>query len=155
MAGPVNHGLCHKELWRQSTKWPGSILIQWVSVKDIPNHQFIHIENPLNENKPACQGRDCQELFPKAGERMLAIFKTFVSTSKLFENFIFYDEQERFRRLKERGFVKKVVHQQKEKVFYDSFGGGPPLGKLPYGPHRPDHKEAITQGPAIPNADMA
>lgn len=71
MKGPVSHSVNHENLWKQSGKWPGSINIGWVNIKDIPNTQFIHIENPYNENKPACQGRDCQEIYPKIGEKML------------------------------------------------------------------------------------
>jgi len=92
MAGRVDHGKHHSDLWRQASKWPGSIPIVWEEIKDIPNNQFIHIENPLNENKPACQGRDCQEVYPKVGERMLNIFKHFESQSKLRRDFLFFDE---------------------------------------------------------------
>ena len=59
MLGPVKKDVRHDDLWRQSNKWPGSISIEWISLKDIPNSQFINLENPLNENKPVCQGRDC------------------------------------------------------------------------------------------------
>lgn len=59
MIGPVNHQMHHVDLWANASKWPGSIPLEWVEVKDIHNNQFIHIENPLNENKPVCQGRDC------------------------------------------------------------------------------------------------
>jgi hypothetical protein len=59
MLGRVNHKQSHANLWRQALKWPGSISIIWEEIKDIPNSQFIYMENPLNENKPACQGRDC------------------------------------------------------------------------------------------------
>jgi hypothetical protein len=54
MAGRVQHSVSHENLWRQSGKWPGSIKIGWVHIKDLPNTQFIHIENPYNENKPTC-----------------------------------------------------------------------------------------------------
>jgi hypothetical protein len=97
ITGPVDHSAHHTDLWRQSAKWPGSISIEWVTIKDVPNNQFIHIENPLNENKPACQGRDCQEIYPKTGEKMLTVFRTYVAASKLFDDFMFYDEQERLR----------------------------------------------------------
>lgn len=93
----VNHKEDHADLWKQPGKWPGSLKIEWVYIKDIPNTQFIHIENPLNENKPACQGRDCQEVYPKTGERMLAIFQSFRSTTRLYDDFKYYDDQEKFR----------------------------------------------------------
>ena len=54
MAGPVLHGSKQSELWRTPHKWPGSIKLQWLWIKDVPNTQFIHVENPLNENKPVC-----------------------------------------------------------------------------------------------------
>lgn len=54
MTSRVNHRKEHQNLWKQENKWPGSISIEWVQIKDIPNTQFIHIENPLNENRPAC-----------------------------------------------------------------------------------------------------
>ena len=78
-------------------------------IKDIPNTQFIHVENPLNENKPACQGRDCTEIFPKVGEKMLLMFQGFRSTTKLFDDFKFYDEQEKFRHLKKQTSI--FTHQ--------------------------------------------
>lgn len=54
MAGPVSHASKHQELWRTPHKWPGSLRLQWLWIKDVPNTQFIHVENPLNENKPVC-----------------------------------------------------------------------------------------------------
>ena len=104
----VNHNKQHSELWKQSGKWPGSIRVEWQQIKDIPNTQFIHIENPLNENKPACQGRDCTEIFYKVGEKMLLIFAHFRSTTKLYDDFKFYDQQEQFRILKNETTAKKV-----------------------------------------------
>lgn len=74
MKDRVRTDIHHDKLWKQAGKWPGSIKIEWLHVKDIPNTQFIHIENPLNENKPVCQGRDCQEIYPRVGEKMLQIF---------------------------------------------------------------------------------
>lgn len=71
MCGRVAHAMNHENLWKQPGKWPGSIKISWLHIKDLPNTQLIHIENPYNENKPACQGRDCQEVYPKTGEKML------------------------------------------------------------------------------------
>ena len=100
MKQKVNHHAQLNDLWRQASKWPGSIKIDWLYIKDIPNTQFIHIENPLNENRPACQGRDCQEVYPKTGEKMLTVFESFKSSTKLFDDFMFYDEQEDLRKLK-------------------------------------------------------
>lgn len=100
MISRVNHEQDHANLWKQPGKWPGSLKIEWVYIKDIPNTQFIHIENPLNENKPACQGRDCQEVYPKTGERMMAIFSNFRSTTRLYDDFKYYDDQEKFREQK-------------------------------------------------------
>jgi hypothetical protein len=97
MKGRVSHSVNHENLWKQSGKWPGSIRIEWIYIKDVPNTQFIHVENPYNENKPACQGRDCQEIYPKIGEKMLQIFANFKSSTKLFDDFKYYDEQEKFR----------------------------------------------------------
>ena len=37
MLGAVRKDIRHDNLWRQSNKWPGSISIEWLSVKDIPN----------------------------------------------------------------------------------------------------------------------
>lgn len=54
MVGGVNHDMHHIDLWNNAGKWPGSIPLEWVEVKDIHNNQFVHIENPLNENKPVC-----------------------------------------------------------------------------------------------------
>jgi len=67
-------GVNHEEpdnIWTKTGKWVGSFRIELEFIKDIPNTQFIHLENPYNENKPACQGRDCTELYPKTGERMI------------------------------------------------------------------------------------
>lgn len=106
MVRAVNHKHVYQNMWKQDGKWPGSIDIEWVQIKDIPNTQFIHIENPLNENRPACQGRDCQEIYPKIGESMLGIFHNFRSTTKLFDDFKFYDEQEKFRHLRSKNQTK-------------------------------------------------
>ena len=92
MLGRVLNNVTHEQLWKQSGKWQGSISIAWVHVKDVPNTQFIHIENPYNENKPACQGRDCQEIYPRVGEKMLQIFSNFKSSTNLFDDFNYYDE---------------------------------------------------------------
>lgn len=100
MKSPVKHNKERNDLWKQSGKWPGQIEIEWLHVKDIPNHQFIHIENPLNENKPACQGRDCTEYYPKTGEKMLLMFTNFKAATQLIDDFKFYDEQEKLRKLK-------------------------------------------------------
>ena len=54
MAGPVSHEQKLQEMWRTPHKWPGSMKLQWLWIKDVPNTQFIHVENPLNENKPVC-----------------------------------------------------------------------------------------------------
>lgn len=97
MSSRVRKDIRHADLWRSAHKWPGSISVQWLWIKDIPNTQFIHIENPLNENKPVCQGRDCQEVYPKVGERMLYIFATFKPMTRIFDDFGIYDEQERHR----------------------------------------------------------
>lgn len=117
MKSKVNHEKQHNELWKQAGKWPGSIQLEWLHIKDIPNTQFIHIENPLNDNKPACQGRDCQELFWKVGERMLFIFANYRATTRLYDDFKFYDEQEKFRILKFQTLGKtnqgQPNHQQK------------------------------------------
>ena len=101
MVSEVKHSTAHSNLWKQTNKWPGSIKVDWLFIKDIPNTQFIHIENPLNENKPACQGRDCQELYPKIGSKMLEIFLNYKSTTRLFDDFKYYDEQEKFKAQKQ------------------------------------------------------
>lgn len=97
MCGRVSHTKNHENLWKQSGKWPGSIKLSWMHIKDLPNTQLIHIENPYNENKPACQGRDCQEIYPKIGEKILQIFESYKSSTKLFDDFNYYDDQEKFR----------------------------------------------------------
>ena len=52
MLSPVRIDIKHDDLWKQSNKWPGSIQIEFISIKDIPNSHFNYLENPLNENKP-------------------------------------------------------------------------------------------------------
>jgi len=37
MKNKVNHKTHHTDLWRQASKWPGSIQIEWIYIKDIPN----------------------------------------------------------------------------------------------------------------------
>ena len=59
MSERIDFNVNHEDLWKQSGKWPGSIKIEWKFIKDIPNTQFCHLTNPLNENKPVVQGRDC------------------------------------------------------------------------------------------------
>lgn len=92
MKSEVRTDIRHDDLWRNSHKWPGSLKIEWLWIKDIPNTQFIHIDNPLNENKPVCQGRDCQEVYPKIGERCLYIFATYKPQTRIFDDFKIYDE---------------------------------------------------------------
>jgi hypothetical protein len=72
-------------LWKQSGKWPGSIDIKWILIKDVLNTQFTHLTNPFNEDKPACQGRDCQEVDPFVGDQMISIFMKSPSHSNLLE----------------------------------------------------------------------
>ena len=50
MAQRVNHKHDQSDLWVQSQKWPGTIPLEWVHIKDISNYMFGHIENPYNEN---------------------------------------------------------------------------------------------------------
>jgi hypothetical protein len=92
MMGNVNHDMHHVDLWMNSKKWPGSIPIDWVEVKDIHNNHFIHVENPLNENKPFCQSRDCQEVFPKVGEKILLFFKEFKHKSSFYDDFLWFEQ---------------------------------------------------------------
>jgi hypothetical protein len=115
MMSSVRHDVKHDNLWKQSGKWPGSIKLQWIFVKDIPNTQFIHIENPLNENKPVCQGRDCQEIYSVVGERMLQIFAGFKSLTRIYDDFMIYDEKEKQKNLKlimKQRFNQKYSRQQ-------------------------------------------
>lgn len=115
MTSRVRTDVRHSDLWRSAHKWPGSISVMWLWIKDIPNTQFIHIENPLNENKPVCQGRDCQEVYPKVGERMLYIFATFKPMTRIFDDFGIYDEQERHRNerlaFREKRAAQKVIRE--------------------------------------------
>lgn len=64
-------------------------------MKDIQNHQFAHIENPLNENKPAYHGYDCQEIHPITGERMMSIFDSSNSRCKIYDDLKFYDDDDK------------------------------------------------------------
>jgi len=177
----VNHDRQHAELWKQPQKWPGSFKLDWITIKDIPNTQFIYLENPLNENKPACQGRDCTEIFWKVGERMLMIFEHYKATTKLYDDFKFYDEQEKFRQLKTETLAKiggnKRQHQQSAKAApappkpavsflfqaEPRFDGvpkvqAPPLGYLPFGHSRPaqesNPKPKPSELPASPSSEI-
>lgn len=66
------------------------------------------MENPLNEGKACCQGRDCQEIYPPVGEQMIQIFQSYNSSSRIQDDFLFFDEQERLRKEKIHKYNKKA-----------------------------------------------
>ena len=88
----VDNQLEHHDLWKHTHKWPGSISISWLFVKDVPNVELFHFKNPLNENRPIYIGRDCQEVYPRVGQKLLAFFETYQSKTRLFDDFHIYDE---------------------------------------------------------------
>ena len=55
-------------------------------VKDIPNKNFKHLMNKLNENKPVTNSRDMQEVSYAEGLRMLEIFRDFQEKTSIFDD---------------------------------------------------------------------
>jgi len=63
MTSPVDFNR-NADFWQQD-KWMGQFQVTWHVVKDVPNGNFRHIIIPLNENKPATNSRDTQEVRPR------------------------------------------------------------------------------------------
>lgn len=126
MISGVNHEEPSDSIWTKQGKWVGSFKIELEYIKDIPNTQFIHIENPYNENKPACQGRDCTELYPKTGERMLSVFQNYRSTTSLYDSFKYFDNQENIR--KQQAAQKEYyTYRNVDKISKKSADAAPPV----------------------------
>ena len=51
---------------------------------------------------------------------MLSVFDTFRATAKLYEDFKFYDEQERLRKIKMRGHEVPIDYGYHKKKYVDS-----------------------------------
>ena len=91
MMSPARQVTC-KNLWKQSGRWPGSIDIEWIFIKDVQNQAFVEMPNRLNEDKPACQGRDCQEICPIVANEMMNIFQSAQSHRNMMQQFPFFDQ---------------------------------------------------------------
>jgi YTH domain-containing family protein len=56
-------------------------------VKDIPNKNFKHLLNKLNEGKPVTNSRDVQEISFPEGVQMLEIFRDFREKTSIFDDY--------------------------------------------------------------------
>lgn len=97
MMSTVNQTQNNDDLWLQQGKWSGSFKIEFIHIKDISNVHFTNIDNPYNENKPVYQGRDCTEIYQKSGQKCLSIFNAYKPLTSLYDNFKYYDHQEKIR----------------------------------------------------------
>ena len=44
----------------KSNPWGRSFKVKWLRLNDLPFHKTLHLQNPLNDNKPVKISRDCQ-----------------------------------------------------------------------------------------------
>eukprot|EP01016_Furgasonia_blochmanni_P016059 TRINITY_DN1909_c0_g1_i30.p1 TRINITY_DN1909_c0_g1~~TRINITY_DN1909_c0_g1_i30.p1 ORF type:complete len:384 (+),score=90.67 TRINITY_DN1909_c0_g1_i30:49-1152(+) len=80
--------------WNQFGKWVGMFKIEWIFVKDVPNKEFRHLINELNENKPVPNSRDCQEVPFKQGCEVIQIFERYQSKSSILDDFDYYEKRQ-------------------------------------------------------------
>eukprot|EP00331_Platyophrya_macrostoma_P005320 CAMPEP_0176432802 /NCGR_PEP_ID=MMETSP0127-20121128/15605_1 /TAXON_ID=938130 /ORGANISM="Platyophrya macrostoma, Strain WH" /LENGTH=350 /DNA_ID=CAMNT_0017815031 /DNA_START=63 /DNA_END=1115 /DNA_ORIENTATION=- len=73
------------EGWDQNHKWRGSFEISWIFIKDIPNKEFRHLKNDLNEEKPVTNSRDTQEVPNDIGMTMLDIFEKYENQTSILD----------------------------------------------------------------------
>ena len=78
--------------WCQANKWVGNIKISWHYVKDIPNKNFKHLLNQMNEYKPVSNSRDTQEISFYEGIQMLEIFRDFQEDTSVLNDFDLYEK---------------------------------------------------------------
>ena len=116
MKSAVKYKQEHHNLWKQNGKWTGSIDIQWLEIKDIPNTDLFNFKNPFHENRPVYQGRDCQEIPPPIGEQVLTFFKKYNPVTRLLDDFKFYDERED---------LQKQANQRKQMLQWNQEEQGP------------------------------
>ena len=80
--------------WSQNEKWKGFFFLVWLTVKDIPNRVFRHINNEYNENKSVTASRDTQEIPTNAGSEMLKIFSEYPYESSVLDDFKYYEHKQ-------------------------------------------------------------
>jgi len=73
------------EGWSQQGKWFGIFDITWVFIKEVPNKEFKHLSNPLNENKPVYISKNGQEIPMEIGNQMMKIFAAFEHSTSLMD----------------------------------------------------------------------
>lgn len=73
------------EGWDQNHKWRGSFEISWIFIKDIPNKEFRHLKNELNEDKPVTNSRDTQEIPNDVGLTMLDFFEKYENQTSILD----------------------------------------------------------------------
>ncbi|XP_044489531.1 YTH domain-containing protein ECT1-like isoform X2 [Mangifera indica] len=93
MVGPVDFDK-NVDYWLQD-KWSGQFPVKWHIIKDVPNSQFRHILLKNNENKPATNSRDTQEVEMEPGMEMLNIFKNYEPYSSILDDFSFYEKRQK------------------------------------------------------------
>ncbi|XP_024018814.1 YTH domain-containing family protein 1 isoform X2 [Morus notabilis] len=82
------------DFWQQS-KWNGYFPVKWHIIKDVPNAQLRHIILENNENKPVTNSRDTQEVKFDQGIKMMSIFKNYISSTCLLDDFDFYENRQK------------------------------------------------------------
>jgi len=80
--------------WNQSHKWKGCFKISWLYIKDIPNREFRHLKNELNEGKPVPNSRDTQEVPFEVGQEVYKIFTNYKNQTSILDDFDYYEMKE-------------------------------------------------------------
>ncbi|KAJ0091870.1 hypothetical protein Patl1_24794 [Pistacia atlantica] len=116
MIGPVDF---YKDMdfWQQD-KWSGSFPVKWHIIKDVANTCFRHIILENNENKPVTNSRDTQEIMFREGLEMLKIFKNHPLNTSLFDDFMYYENRQKFIQEEKARLYKSF----KGPIFLPAFG---------------------------------
>ncbi|KAK6930332.1 YTH domain, partial [Dillenia turbinata] len=129
MIGPVDFDK-DMDFWQQD-KWTGFFPVKWYFVKDVPNSNFRHIKLENNEDKPVTNSRDTQEIWYKQGMEMLEIFKNYTSKTSILDDFMFYENRQRFMREEKARYLMRKYESQP--AFDPPRKLNPVIGLFPHG----------------------
>ncbi|KAL4495563.1 hypothetical protein ABPG72_020304 [Tetrahymena utriculariae] len=114
--------------WWQPHKFKGHFKIEWVFVKDVKQKAFEGLKNIVNDD--ISRSKDCTELnFEATGKKMLQIFKDTNSSTSIFKDFVYFDQQEQvirnsinyFGRQNNKGNYQQRNNNQNQAQFQNFF----------------------------------
>ena len=77
-------------IWQQP-KWKGGFRVEWVYVKDVPNHVFSCIPVASNDNKPLHRSRDVQVLSAEEGVQAIELMGKYDATTCLLDDWEYHE----------------------------------------------------------------